>query len=61
MKKHDSDYFNNGFKLHLMDQNKQKEIFLDPGAPPIFIFMPSKNQLEKMILKSLKYREVSDI
>ena len=62
LKKHDSDYFNNGFKLHLMDhQNKQKEIFIDPGAPPIFIFMPSKAQLEKMILKSLKYKEVSDI
>lgn len=49
----------NLIKLNFMSQQEQGfEEFVvhkDPGNPPIFIFMPSRDQLNKMILKALKF------
>ncbi|CDW71960.1 UNKNOWN [Stylonychia lemnae] len=38
----------------IMDEYLQQDI-VDPGPPPIFMFMPSKDQIRKMILKTTRY------
>jgi hypothetical protein len=42
-------------------QEQMQNLIQDPGVPPIFIFMPSKTQLEQMILKSLKFKHHNEI
>jgi hypothetical protein len=34
---------------------------IDPGAPPIFMSMPTKTEMKKMILKATTFTSTSDI
>eukprot|EP00347_Sterkiella_histriomuscorum_P015806 403355613 len=39
------------------NEDIEEVVIRDPGPPPIFIFMPSKEQLQKMIIKAIDFQK----